>query len=75
MEGYTRTEQLVTPIAHAWVELGGKVLELTFPDGPQSDTDAAYLGVEFPLDNVKSKVFEEGIAEPIASESHSNRLS
>ncbi|WP_435317638.1 hypothetical protein [Haloarchaeobius sp. TZWSO28] len=75
VEGYTMTDSLVTPIDHAWVEIEGKVLELTFPDGPQPETDAAYLGVEFSLDKVKSKVFDEKVAEPIASESFSSRLS
>lgn len=75
VEGFTMTEELVTPIAHAWVELGGKVVELTFPDGPQPNPDAAYLGVEFPLDEVKSKVFEEGTAEPLVSESLNESLS
>jgi len=72
VEGYTMTDPLVTPVDHAWVEVEGKVLEISFPDGPQPEADAAYLGVEFPLNEVKSKIFGEGIAEPLVSENYTN---
>jgi len=65
VEGYVMTSSFASPIAHAWVELNGKVVELTFPEGPTPPSDAAYLGVEFTLDDVKAKIFDEGIAEPL----------
>jgi hypothetical protein len=75
VEGYVMSDRLTTPIAHAWVEIEGKVLELTFPEGPQPETNAAYLGVEFSHDEVRSKVFEEKMVGPIASESYSSPVS
>lgn len=66
VEGYVMADMVASPIAHAWVELNGKVVELTFPDGPEPAPDAAYLGIEFPLADVKAKIFDEGIAEPLA---------
>ncbi|WP_224333512.1 hypothetical protein [Haloprofundus halobius] len=65
VEGYVKTSSFASSIEHAWVELRGKVVELTFPEGPQPETDAAYLGVEFPVEDVKAKIFREGIAEPL----------
>lgn len=65
VEGYVNTNSSSSPIEHAWVELNGKVLELTFPDGPQAEADATYLGVEFPVADVKAKVYDERVAEPL----------
>lgn len=65
VEGYTQGDASV-PIAHAWVELNGTVVELTFPDGPEPASNPAYLGVEFPLEDVRTKILGEGIAEPLA---------
>lgn len=65
VEGYVMVDSVVSPLAHAWVELKGKVVELTLPDGPQPDDDAAYLGIEYGLDRVESKVYDEQVAEPL----------
>lgn len=65
VEGYVKTNSPSSPIEHAWVELNEKVVELTFPDGPQTEADAAYLGVEFPVADVKTKVFDERMAESL----------
>jgi len=65
VEGYVMADSFTSPIEHAWVELNGKVVELTFPEGPMPETDAAYLGIEFPVEDVKAKIFDEGIAEPL----------
>lgn len=65
IEGYVKPNSFSTPIEHAWVELNGKVVELTFPDGPQTGANATYLGVEFPVADVKVKILDEGIAEPL----------
>lgn len=65
VEGFVNTSSLASPIEHAWVELNGKVVELTFPNGSQPELDAAYLGIEFPIEDVKAKIFDEGIAEPL----------
>lgn len=66
VEGATMTNELISPLEHAWVELNGKVVELTFPDGPEPASDAAYLGIEYSLNEVKSKVYDEGVAGQIA---------
>ena len=68
-------ERLATPIAHVWVEIEGHVLELTFPEVPQLGTEAVYPRVEFSLDEIKSKIFDKGIAQSIASESYSSSVS
>jgi DUF971 family protein len=65
VEGYVKPNSFSTPIEHAWVELNGKVVELTFPDGPQTGANATYLGIEFPVADVKAKTLDEGIAEPL----------
>lgn len=67
VEGYVMADSVVSPVAHAWVELNGKVVELTFPDGPQPDDDAAYLGIEYGLGRVETKVYDECVAEPLTS--------
>jgi hypothetical protein len=54
-----------TPVAHAWVELDGKVVELTFPEGPEPHPNAAYLGVEFSAEAAREKILEDGVAEPL----------
>ena len=65
VEGYVKANSFLSPIEHAWVELNGKVVELTFPEGPQPETDTAYLGIEFSIEDVKAKIFDEEIAEPL----------
>ncbi|WP_336134228.1 hypothetical protein [Natronomonas amylolytica] len=65
VEGYVMADPLGTPIAHAWVEVDDRVVEMTFPEGPKPDSNAAYLGVEFSLDEVKSKVFDDEVVEPL----------
>lgn len=65
VEGYVMANSFNSPIEHAWVELNGKVVELTFPEGPVPEDDATYLGIEFPVEDVKAKIFDEGIAEPV----------
>lgn len=66
VEGYAMDVPLTSPVEHAWVELDGKVIELTFPEKPQPTEQAAYLGIEYPLETVKEQIFEEGIAELLA---------
>ena len=65
VEGYVMANSFTSPIEHAWVELSGKVVELTFPKGPQPDADAAYLGIELPLDDVNARISDKRIAEPL----------
>lgn len=67
VEGYVMADSVVSPIAHAWVELNGKVVELTLPGGPEPNDDVAYLGVEYGLENVESKVYDESVAEPLTA--------
>lgn len=77
VEGYVLAAPLTAPIQHAWVELDGTVLELTFPDGPEPDTDAAYLGIDFSTDVVHEHLVETRASEPLAStltEQPENRL-
>lgn len=66
VEGHVMSDSLVSPLAHAWVELNEKVIELTLPEGPEPETGATYFGMEFPYEEVKSKIFDDGIAEPLA---------
>jgi len=66
VEGYLMAESFSSPMAHAWVELRGKVVELTLPEGPQPELDAAYFGIEYPLQAVRAQVFDKQIAGPLA---------
>ncbi|OAQ53966.1 hypothetical protein HTG_00115 [Natrinema mahii] len=66
VEGYVMANSFNSPIEHAWVELNGKVIELTLPEGPVPEDDATYLGIEFPVEDVKAKIFDEGLAEPLS---------
>jgi len=74
VEGYVMADALHAPIDHAWIELDGKVVEITFPDGPHPGSNAVYLGVEFSVDAVKSKVFDEKVAEPLTDNGYSEAL-
>jgi len=65
VEGYVIPRSFETPVAHAWVELDGKVVELTFPEGPEPHPNAAYLGVEFSAEAAREKILEDGVAEPL----------
>lgn len=65
VEGYAKPSVFALPVEHAWIELNKKVIELTFPKGPEPNTAAAYLGIEFPVEDVKTKVFDEEITEPL----------
>jgi hypothetical protein len=65
VEGYVMTSSFNVPLEHAWVELNGKVIELTLPRGPVPDSDAAYLGVEFSSEDARTKILDEGTAEPL----------
>jgi hypothetical protein len=65
VEGYVTPGRFKTPVAHAWVEIDGKVVELTFPGGPEPDPKAAYLGIEFSLERVKEKIFQDGATGPL----------
>jgi len=52
------------PIPHAWVELNGKVLDLTLP--PEDRGDAIYYGVPFKREDVLSILTVERVSRPIA---------
>jgi hypothetical protein len=65
VEGYVRPSSSTVPVAHAWVELNGKVVELTLPDGPDPSCTAAYLGIEFSAETAREKILEDGVAEPL----------
>lgn len=65
VEGYVMIDPSTPPIEHAWVEVNEKVVELTFPEGPQMDSTVAYLGVEFSVSDVREQILEEGIANPL----------
>jgi len=67
VEGYVIPSSSAVPVAHAWVELDGKVLELTFPDGPGPSPDGAYLGIEFSPEDAREKIYEDGTAEPLVN--------
>ncbi|MFC6722850.1 hypothetical protein ACFQE1_00195 [Halobium palmae] len=65
VEGYVMANSFTSPIKHAWVELNEKVVELTFPEGPVPESNAVYLGIEFPVEDVIAKIYNEGVAEPL----------
>ena len=58
-EPLTYVEGLVVPpeggyvIRHAWVELHGKVVEVTWPDGIEPHPTTAYYGIEVPVELVR----------------------
>ncbi len=66
VEGYYWGAADSFPVAHAWVEYDGTVLELTFSDGPQPNDDALYFGISFSLETVQDWVFNNETAEPLA---------
>jgi len=47
------------PVADIRSSYRPRIVESLFPA-----PDAAYLGIEFPVEDVKAKIFDEGTAEP-----------
>lgn len=67
VEGYVMTSSFNAPLEHAWVELNGKVIEVTLPEGPIPGSNTAYLGVEFSSEDARTKILDEGTAEPLVN--------
>lgn len=63
-EGYVLVDTMV--LAHAWVELDEKIVELTFPEGPEPDMEHTYLGKAFSTEDVRRQAFNEEMANPLA---------
>lgn len=66
-EGYVLRDKGRSPIAHAWVESEGDVLEVTFPEGPETSDEDVYFGKPFSLKAVRQTLAKQA-AEPIAGE-------
>ncbi|WP_435319027.1 hypothetical protein [Haloarchaeobius sp. TZWSO28] len=67
VEGYALIEGSTSPIAHAWVELDGKVVELTMPNSPQPNPGDVYFGKEYPLSMVQQQILT-GVADRLAGQ-------
>lgn len=66
VEGFTMSQEVPFPVQHAWVEVNGKVAEITIPHLSVSPNDAVYFGVEYGLEMLKH-VREEGqLGYPVA---------
>ena len=57
-EGYVFLSDYDLAIEHAWVELDGRVAELTFKERPDVPEDSVYLGVSYEEDTVRDVLSE-----------------
>lgn len=73
VEGYVQIEGISVPIEHAWVEINGRVAELTFDEAPNTPDNAAYIGVEYDEATIREMQDEFGQTCPIAELKERNR--
>ncbi len=56
VEGFVLPGDTRNPLEHAWVEMNGKVVELTLPSRPQPTPEATYFGKSFSYESVVDEV-------------------
>lgn len=66
VEGYTMSARVPVPIQHAWVELNGKVVELTLPVHLRDQTNA-YYGKMFDSEVVRHTLYAREEGSPLAA--------
>lgn len=64
VEGYVTLPKSPGPIPHAWIEINGKVAEITLPDGDREE--AVYYGVQYVPQTVRDALLVREEASPLA---------
>lgn len=64
VEGYVTLSKSPAPVPHAWVEINGKVAEITLPDGDREE--ATYYGVAYNAQTVRDGLLIREHASPFA---------
>lgn len=66
VEGYVISDRVPVPIQHAWVELDGRVAELTLPSDRQAAETWVYIGKAYEPQTVRNALDERGESRPLA---------
>jgi hypothetical protein len=65
-EGYVLSNAVPVPIQHAWIELDGRVAEVTLPPERQSDEVWVYFGVAYDAETVRETIATAKSTQPLA---------
>lgn len=66
VEGYTMSARVPVPLQHAWVELNGKVVEITLPSHLRGELNA-YYGKPFDSEVVRHTLYAREEGSPLAA--------
>lgn len=72
VEGFVHDETMLVPMAHAWIEYEGSVLELTLSDESELTGSRTYFGKSFSTQVVEHQIWEVGTADRLAGSPHNS---
>lgn len=58
VEGYVMFERYSIPIAHGWIEIDGRVAEITFEEAPDTPERTVYIGVEYDIAELRKLLLD-----------------